>query len=247
MSDESIFENSATQDQVGAASDQPDVKEAEGSQDNGVADLLAQITTEDGRQKYNSLEDAINSIPHSQKHISTLEQENKKLKEAMEALQREQENRKKVEDTMDAVKAPEQPQAKPEMSQDELVALIDQVMGQKKQQETAESNQATVANALLEKFGDRQAAEKAYIEKAKELDIPVEMLNEMARKSPKAALAYFGTAAPSVPAKTTGSMNTAALSNAPKQSQRGKNPLLSGSMADMQAEWNRIKQELGVQ
>lgn len=248
MSDESIFESSATQDQVGAASGQQDDKAAEASQENPYADLLKGITTEDGRPKYNSLEDAINSIPHSQKHISTLEQELKQLREEREALVREQENRKKVEDTMNAVNAPKGEQsAKPELDKEELVSMIDQVLGQHKQQETAQNNVKAVVSALTEKFGDQDAAEKAYVTKAQELGIDVDILNNLAKSSPAAVLAYFGTSAPTgAPSKTTGSLNTAGLNSSLKQSQRGKNPLLSGNMSDMQAEWNRIKQEIGV-
>jgi len=71
------------------------------------------------------------------------------------------------------------------------------------------------------------------------------MMNSLAMHSPNAVLAYFGTTGASAPTKTEGSINTASMSHT-QQTPKGKNPLLSGSMKDMQGEWSRIKSELGL-
>jgi hypothetical protein len=207
------------------------------------ADLLKTITSQDGRQKYATLSDAINSIPHAQQHISTLEQELKAERDRATALAEKLEKASKMEDVLSQV-AQKEAAGKPsvEINEQQVAALIEQVMSNKERASTTKQNQQSVAQSLLQKFGDK--AESVYNQKAAELGVDVNFLNDMAAKSPKAVLQFFGGVPSGQPQKTpSSSINTMALgTNSDKP--RGNNPLLTGNMRDMQSAWDRIAENI---
>lgn len=208
------------------------------------ADLLKGIATDDGRPKYATVSDALNSIPHAQKHIASLEQELAELRSKYDSSSAELERAKSLEETVANLQA--KTEAPPQANPEDLAGLIDKVLHQRESESMKKSNVANVVDVLTQKFGDAAAADKAYRDKAAELGIGMEMMNSIAATSPKAMLAYFGDAGAAAPSKTDhGTINTAAMPTTAK-TEKGANPLLSGSMADMQAEWNRIKKELNL-
>ena len=241
--DGSIFNGStpeAADQQPQVASNQQEVKTAEASAPSDpYADLLGTITNADGQPKYTSVSDAISSIPHAQKHISTLESELAEMRETMQQMAKER------EEWVQGGRTESQPQAQeaPQWDETQVVGLVDQVLSQREKQAVQQKNVGAVVNTLTEKFGSTEAADKAYRAKAQEMGINLDMMNSLAAHSPNAVLAYFGTTGASAPSKTEGSINTAAM---PKTDPaKGTNPLLSGSMKDMESEINRIAKQLG--
>lgn len=206
-------------------------------------DLLKTITSQDGRQKYATVSDAISSIPHAQTHISTLEQELQAERAKAQELQEQLEKAAKMEDVLSQVaqnNTSESPSV--EINEQQVMGLVEQFINNKEQQTSALHNQKEVASQLSQKFGEK--AEEAYNQKAQELGIDVSFLNDMAARSPKAVLSYFGGAVQSAPQKTPGSsINTASL-DASSQPRATANPLLTGNTSDMQAEWNRIAEKV---
>src|SRR6056297_3468450 len=83
-----------------ATTPQPDGGESQQPDKNALDQMLAGITSADGRQKYSSVEDALGALPHAQKHISQLEQENKELKENMARLEERLEQMSKYEELL---------------------------------------------------------------------------------------------------------------------------------------------------
>jgi hypothetical protein len=238
--DGSIFGStpeSSTEDQV--ASNQQEVNKAEASSNDPYADLLKTIQSEDGRPKYATVSDAINSIPHAQNHISTLENELKEMREKMEELARERQELAEARHLEN-----QHTQQDAQFGEDQVVGLVDEVLSRREKEQIQRKNVSTVVDSLTGKFGSTEAADKAYRAKAQEMGISLDMMNSLAMHSPNAVLAYFGTTGSSAPSKTEGSINTASMSSQPN-APKGSNPLLSGSMKDMQAEWDRIKKELG--
>ena len=237
---ENIFgttSDSATTEEV--ATNQPVVKEAEAPSADPYADLLKGITTDDGRQKYATVSDAINALPHAQTHIQKLEVELAELREARA--------RELQEQTIERHPEP-QPQNVPDVQaidETQVLGLVDQVLSQREKQTIRDRNVQTVVQQMTEKFGSTEAADKAYNEKAQELGISLSMLNDVAASSPTAIMSFFGTTGASVPSKTIGSVNTAGMSQNPKGGTKGANPLLTGNMKDMQAEIERITKNLG--
>ena len=239
--DGSIFGSTpeAADQQPQVASNQQEGKRAEASSViDPYADLLNGIRTEDGRPKYATVSDAINSIPHAQKHISTLETELNEMREKFRAME-ERAN------TAVGHLETQRSQQDANFGEDQVVGLVDRVLSQREQQANQQKNVQAVVSALTDKFGSTEAADKAYRQKAAEMGVNLDMMNSLAMHSPSAILAYFGTTGASAPTRTEGTLNSA---NLPKGEQpKGKNPLLTGSMKDMQAEISRIYEQVNKQ
>jgi len=234
--EQSIFPTDQTPESV--APNQLGEKPAEASSSNPYDDMLGKITKEDGQPKYATVSDAINSIAPAQQHISTLESELAAMREKMASMAMETQVPAK-ESHLD--NNPTYHEGA--LGEDQVVGLVDRVLGQREQQQLSQNNAAQVIASLTEKFGTPQAADQAYRQKAVEMGISLDMMNSLAQHSPKAVTAYFGTTGASAPNKTSGSINTASMSQAQPDVKKG-NPLLTGSMKDMQSEWTRIKNSL---
>lgn len=162
----------------------------------------------DGK-KYSSVEDALKSVPHAQKHIQTLESE-------LAAAREELAKRKTAEELLDEIKSGIQPQATPagsEFDQDKLLQLVDQTLEQKERQRAAKTNAESVASKFTEKYG--QKAEEVYNTVAKESGLTVQQLNSLAASSPKIVLKLAGLEGVSAPVagKPNSTVNTEALNN----------------------------------
>ena len=162
----------------------------------------------DGK-KYNSVEDALKSVPHAQKHIQTLESE-------LAAAREELTKRKTTEELLDEIKSGIQPQitsAGSEFDQDKLLKLVDQTLEQKERQRAAKTNAETVANKFTDKYG--QKAEEVYNTIARDSGLTVQQLNSLAASSPKIVLKLAGLEGTSAPVagKPTSSVNTETLGN----------------------------------
>jgi hypothetical protein len=162
----------------------------------------------DGK-KYSSVEDALKSVPHAQKHIQTLESE-------LAAAREELTKRKTTEELLDEIKSGIQPQitsAGSEFDQDKLLKLVDQTLEQKERQRAAKTNAETVASKFTDKYG--QKAEEVYNTIARDSGLTVQQLNSLAASSPKIVLKLAGLEGTSAPVagKPTSSVNTETLGN----------------------------------
>jgi len=162
----------------------------------------------DGK-KYSSVEDALKSVPHAQKHIQTLESE-------LAAAREELAKRRTTEELLDEIKSGIQPQATPagtEFDQDKLMQIVDQTLEHKERQRAAKTNAESVANKFTEKFGSK--AEEVYNTVAKESGLTVQQLNSLAASSPKIVLKLAGLEGTSAPiaGKPTSTVNTETLGN----------------------------------
>ena len=159
-------------------------------------------------KKYSSVEDALKSVPHAQKHIQTLEQE---LSQAREELAK----RKTTEQLLDEIKSGFLPENTPqvvEFDQDKLVQLVDQTLSLKEKQRLSQQNAISVANKFTEQYGEK--AEEVYNTIAKENGLSVQELNKLASSSPAVVLKLAGfTKGSSIPTKSNSSVNTEALRN----------------------------------
>jgi hypothetical protein len=162
----------------------------------------------DGK-KYSSVEDALKSVPHAQKHIQTLESE-------LAAAREELAKRRTTEELLDEIKSGIQPQATPagsEFDQDKLMQIVDQTLEHKERQRAAKTNAESVASKFTEKYG--QKAEEVYNTVAKESGLTVQQLNSLAASSPKIVLKLAGLEGVSAPVagKPNSTVNTEALNN----------------------------------
>ena len=171
--------------------------------DSLFADQLASIQTDEGRQKFNSVDAALGSIPHAQQHI-------KELTDKLTAAEEELAKRQGAEELLDRLQQSQSPE--PETTPQTLDAaaiqgLVEQVLQKNDQQAIATSNAQAVKQALQQKFGD--AAPQEFERKASSLGLSVAQLTEMAATSPQvvkelfAATAAAPTADPTTPSSVS--------------------------------------------
>jgi hypothetical protein len=197
LQDDNIFDSNTNEDQTAG----------------NTAEPVFQIPTEASEfigsgKKYQSVDEALKSVPHAQKHIQTLESELANVKE--ELLKR-----RTTEELIDTFKSDYQPEYTPQgesFDQDRLYEVVDQTIAARERQKVAKQNTNQVVGKLTEKFGDR--AEEAYINIAKESGLTIQQLNVLASSSPGAVLKLAGlSVSQSTSAPTSqGTINTQALS-----------------------------------
>ena len=193
-------------------------------------------------KKYQSPEDALKSVPHAQKHIETLESELASVKEELTKRQTTQE-------LIDELKSGSQPventTQSAEINQDNVMALVNETLSIREKKAQADSNAKQVAAKFTAQYGDK--AEATYNSIAKELNVTVTQLNELASSAPSIVLKAAGLSAATAPVgNTTGSVNTEALSNtttAPALSAKVE----SGSTKDLLRAWGRAGEKIKQQ
>jgi chromosome segregation ATPase len=160
----------------------------------------------DGK-KYNSVEDALKSVPHAQKHIQTLESELATLKEELT-------KRKTAEELLDELKSgiqqPENTTQSVGIDQDKITELLNQTLENREKQAKAKANADAVARKFVEKYGDK--AEEVYNRVAQESGLNAQQLNSLAASSPNIVLKLSGLEGSATPVgKPTSTVNTQAL------------------------------------
>jgi len=158
-------------------------------------------------KKYSSVEDALKSVPHAQKHIQTLEQELAQVKEELT-------KRRTTEELLDEIKSgipPVEKTSPVEINQDKITQTITHVLAQRDADERARKNVSTVTSSLTAVFGDK--AEEKYIQLANESGLSVQQLNTLSASSPQAVLKLAGLTSKQegAPIKTQSSVNTEAM------------------------------------
>lgn len=158
-------------------------------------------------KKYSSVEDALKSVPHAQKHIQTLEQEMAQLKEELN-------QRRTTEELLEEIKSgiPKgDTTPKAEFNPDTVAKIAEGVIKQHEQKRIGDANVNKVVGVFREKFAEN--AEAIYNKVATDAGLPIAVLNQLAATSPEAVLRLAGitTKEESIPAKTTSSFNTQAL------------------------------------
>lgn len=168
-------------------------------------------------KKYADVNVALQSIPHAQKHISTLEAE-------LAAAKAEIERRRTAEELVEefrktGIAQPAQPAATPEsLNPDVVVKLVEQTLEQRSAKATAEANISSVTNAFFQAHG-KEHAEQKYIELAQSSGMSIDALNRLAAQAPSAVLKLAGLdkAPPSTPPKLTSGVNTEGFQQKPEQ------------------------------
>ena len=163
-------------------------------------------------KKYQSVEDALSSVPHAQKHIQTLESELAEVKEELT-------KRKTTKELLDEIKSgivPDEKTSQPvQFNQDNLEQLVSQALESRDVQKTAHTNASSVAAQFIEKYADK--AEEVYNSIAKENGMTVEQLNGLSASAPDAVLKLSGLEKRSQEIEaSSGTVNTEALSSTPQ-------------------------------
>lgn len=151
-------------------------------------------------KKYKTVEEAVKALAYAQNHISTLEGETAKLREA-------QLKSKTMEDVMALLgKQPAAPEQKVEdddpskqttEQSEDVEATVKRLLEQHTSQSTAQANHAQVVAAMKEKFGTK--AYDVWDQVEKELGISLE---QMAQSSPAATLKLLGISGDTKPSQS---------------------------------------------
>lgn len=184
--------------------------------DDGVANLLTTIVTEDGRQKYSDVATALGSIPHANAHIQQLELE-------MSGLKEELIKRKSAEEVLAAFesKAPEAvaTTTEPQVDYAAIAQLVNTQLDARQTKGVQVQNLQSVTDAFGALYGEK--AEQVFYDTAKGLGLNTEQINSLAATSPQAALKLLGVDEKGevAPTKTTNGVNMQAYgtSNEPQK------------------------------
>ena len=230
MTDQSMFNSGG---QAPAADPQPAPAPQPAAPVDPYSDMLKLIQGDNGQQKYATVSDALNSIPHANQFIDQLKSENAQLREKAAKVD-------ELERQMEQIMASQQQQPEPGQSalgEAEVAQLVQQQMQALTLEQQVAANQQSVVAKLVDKFGEK--AEQMYNQKAQELGLNVNILNQLAGQSPAAVLNYFGEVSQPLPQTSETSVNTAALENKPTPPALPKKSVLAGgaSTADLIAEW----------
>lgn len=207
---------------------------------------LDNILNENGEKKYKSVEDALNALNHSQKFIPQLQEENSALKAKLEEIEKERLDLMSIENTLAEMANKQQETGNTNQQTQAPDIDIDAVFEKKLQEYEArkklEQNKQAVAKSLVDSFGER--AQEVFEEKAKELGISPQELEELSMKSPSLVLSAIGVSGTVAHKQTnvsppSGNVNTSAMGDY-KESFVGRNSqaFLSGATS------SAIKNEL---
>jgi hypothetical protein len=231
VSNENIFDNQTPENQ------EPVVNQAPQFQIPTEASELV-----GAGKKYQSVEDALKSVPHAQKHIQTLETELANVKEELS-------KRATTEELLQEVRSGLTREAPPQavdFDQNRLSQIVEQTLDNKEKLRVAKSNAGSVVSKFTEKYGEK--AEEAYLTIAKESGLTVQQLNSLAASSPGAVLklAGLGTQQSTPVATPQGTVNTQSVGNTQTNANLTSRVPKGATTRDMVSAWKvageKIKQ-----
>jgi len=213
--------------------------------DNNVETLLSSIVNEDGKPKYKTLDDAIKALKHSQEFIPQLQSEVSQFKTESETLKAQVEKFGTVEEVVNRLTALQnQSELKPDDNQhvsglDEKAVgeLFQKMLNESRTVDQAASNEKSVNDALVAKYGDK--ASEVVAEKAKELGATSEEIRVLASQKPAMVLALFNTVKDKIVVPTTNSVRSTLSATPTPGLDRPEKSLLGGSTSKQQAAYMR--------
>lgn len=192
-------------------------------------------------KKYSSIEEALKSVPHAQKHISTIEAELATVKEELT-------KRTAAEEILNELRTkgitpPTEPTVTKGLSQEDIQKVVEQTLVKSEAQKTIKVNKEKVVDAFTAKFGDK--AREVYEAVATESGLSVEYLNSLAGTSPSAVLKLAGIDSKKVVETSIkkGSINTEALK--PNENSTSSSKVTGTGTKDMVAAWRRAGELIG--
>lgn len=240
MTDQSIFEQAPTSTPAPATQPaaEPQPATQAPAQVPSYDAQLAMIVNEQGEQKYKNVEEALKGSAHAQAHIANLTQQLAELKQAAEKATT-------LDSVMEAMKTsttqePSTPPATAGLDESKVAEMFNNFYSTAEQEKIAVANEQAFSSDLMSAYGDK--AVETMANKAQELGVDLNVVRDMARKSPAAAKALLGlNAQPTTTTSMQTSVNTAALDNAQqsKVAQRNFN-MSQGNVKDVLSEWNRV-------
>lgn len=232
MSEENIFDNQTPDDS------KPDVPAVPPFQIPTEASELV-----GNGKKYQTVEEALRSVPHAQNHIKTLETEMANLKEELS-------KRKTAEELLENIKSGIQHETTTPVNTfdpSQISDIVNQSLEHREKVNAQKANSSLVVQKFTEKFGEK--AEEAFVTLAKDSGLTIQQLNALAGTSPNAVLKLAGLGnVQSTPSSSSGSVNTEALKNSGKGELPSARVPKGATTKDLVAAWKvageKVKQNL---
>ena len=211
------------------------------------SDQLKTITAEDGRQKYDTVEKALEALTHSQTLIPTLQTQVSAQEQELAQLREELAKSKGAQELVDSLTNHQQAEqagnpSETPFGEADVASLISATLDKREQVQVQATNEEKVQTALVNAFGAK--AQEVVQAKAKELNTTPEAIGKLAASSPDMVLALFNNKSTS-PSVTNSSFNLGM--NQPKREPLGRpeQSLLSGATSAQQADYfKRVKAEV---
>ncbi len=165
--------------------------------------ILDSIKGDDGQPKYRDVPTALNALQHSQEYIKQLKQQlEEATQKAAQAVTMEQ-----VLATLNKEKeAPQALPTAPGMTPDDVIRIMQEAEYKKVQK----ANTEAVARKFKELHGEK--AEEAFYNKAAEMGLTKQAINNLAATSPNAVFSMFGIKDTKAPAPSAPSgVNTSGM------------------------------------
>lgn len=208
---------------------------------------LKEIKAEDGRQKYDTVEKALEALTHSQSLIPTLQTQVSTQEQEINLLREELAKNKGAQELVDSLANHQQgeQQGNPSESQfgeADVASMITATLDKREQVRVSNSNAEKVQNALVNAFGAK--ANEVVIAKAKELNTTPEALGALSATSPDMVLALFNNKSAS-PSVTNNSFNLGLNPIEDKPLGRPEKTLLSGATSAEQRDFmDKVRAEV---
>lgn len=233
MSDQDIFQSNSQPSE----DDQPAGGNQNPSSTNGGEgnDLLKSIVNENGEPKYKSIGDALSALKHAQEFIPQLKSENEQYRNQLTQANEELAKSAGALKALDRLAQPQAMEADRPVAQAQkeeapnLDELVNDAISRHETRKQQQANISKVTSALSEKYGEK--AGQVFYDKAKELGLDKDTMNQLAAKSPTAVLKYFQTegTASSTASPSTSSVKSESIKQ-PKPVFNGSLPLPQKSM-----------------
>lgn len=200
-----------------------------------VETLLKSIKNENGDQKYDTIDKALEALGHSQQFIPQIKSQLTEREKEIERLRAELEQRESIESVVQRLTAKEaieqgNPPAPVGLDEQAVQKLVEQSLGRSLEQRDAQNayqnNVSKVQDALIAKFGDK--TKEVLAEKAASLGTTPKELGDLAGRNPALVLELFKAQGVSTPNPTVRSRNVEPLNVQREEIKRPEKSLLRG-------------------
>jgi hypothetical protein len=223
------------------------------TQDDKVATLLKSIKNENGEQKYDSLDKALEALGHSQQFIPQLKSQLTERETELARVKAELEQRESIEAVVQRLTARESTEdgnlhANVGLDEQAVRKLVEQslvkTLTDRDVQTQYQSNVSKVQDALIAQYGDK--TKEVLAEKAAALGTTPKELGDLAGRNPALVLELFKAQGVHTPNPTVRGRNVEPIN--PQQTEKLKRPeksLLSGATNKERAEFmQKIKEQV---
>lgn len=206
------------------------------STNDKVETLLKSIKNENGEQKYDTLDKALEALGHSQQFIPQIKSQLTEKEKEIERLKAELEQRESIESVVQRLTArqtivEDDPPAPVGLDEQAVQKLVEQSLGRTLEQRDAQTryqdNVSKVQDALISKFGDK--TKEVLAEKAASLGTTPKELGDLAGRNPTLVLELFKAQGVShTPNPTVRGRNVESTNLKPEELKRPEKSLLRG-------------------